>query len=76
MRIAATAVTSLLPVLAITVLYVIGSTAGRLGAVAGFTLVFSVAVGVFTRGELVDVFVGSVIGSDTAAGGPGAGDRR
>lgn len=58
-RIVATALASLLPVLAIAVLYTLDSTPERLWAVAGFTLLFSLALGIFTRGEIVDVFAAS-----------------
>lgn len=53
------AMSSLLPVLAITILYCIHSMGARLGGVAAFTFAFSIVLGFFTNGELIDVFAAS-----------------
>ncbi|KAK0701901.1 hypothetical protein B0T26DRAFT_865916 [Lasiosphaeria miniovina] len=58
-RLIATALSSLLPVIAIAVLYNLNTTPDRLWAVAGFTFLFSLALGIFTRGDIVDVFAAS-----------------
>jgi hypothetical protein len=58
-RVIAMAMSSLLPILAITVLYFIRSMKLRLAVVAAFTFGFSIVVGVLTHGDLINVFVAS-----------------
>ena len=52
----ATALSSLLPVVSIVVLYTVHSKAARLGIIAGFTLVFSLALSIFTTANRVENF--------------------
>lgn len=50
---------SLLPIAAIVVLYVVQDMPKRLGIVAAFTAGFSLVLGFVTNGELIDVFAAS-----------------
>jgi hypothetical protein len=46
----------MLPIGATIVLYLVQNTAKRLGIVAAFTAIFSLALGLFTRASLQEVF--------------------
>jgi hypothetical protein len=50
---------SLLPIAAIVVLYAVREMAKRLGIIAALTTAFSLALGLVTDGELIDVFAAS-----------------
>ncbi|KAH6668189.1 hypothetical protein B0J14DRAFT_156745 [Halenospora varia] len=58
-RILAMTLSSMLPIGAIVVLYVVKDMSKRLGIVAGFTAGFSLVLGLVTNGELIDVFAAS-----------------
>jgi hypothetical protein len=47
---------SMLPVLAIVILYLIQSMGRRLGAIAAFTFIFSAVLGIFSNGRRVEIF--------------------
>jgi hypothetical protein len=51
-----TVVSSLLPVLAIVVLYYVKDMLARLGCIAAFTGLFSLALGLMTQGSRVEIF--------------------
>ncbi len=55
-RLVAMATSSLLPILAIVVLPFIQSIGWRLFAVAGFTFLFALVVGILTHGQPIDIF--------------------
>lgn len=50
---------SLLPIGAIVILYVVKDMSKRLGIVAGFTATFSLILGLVTDGQPIDVFAAS-----------------
>jgi hypothetical protein len=47
---------SMLPILAIVILYFIQSMSRRLGAIAAFTFIFSAVLGVFSNGRRIEIF--------------------
>lgn len=55
-HILSTTLASLLPILAIVILYLVKDTAKRLGLIAAFTAVFAVCLAVVTKARRVDVF--------------------
>lgn len=54
--IVATMLSSLLPIVSIVVLYLVHSTPARLGIIAGFTALFSIAVSLVTSAARVENF--------------------
>lgn len=50
-------IASTLPVAAISVLYVVVSMPARLAIIAAFTILFTLALGIFTKARPVDIFV-------------------
>jgi hypothetical protein len=75
---------SMLPILAIVILYFIQSMSRRLGAIAAFTFIFSAVLGVFSNGRRIEIFAATagyvlcwrsfeLIGVDLVAGLGGAG---
>jgi hypothetical protein len=53
----ATVLACLVPVLAITILYILDSQPKRLGAIAGLMALFSFSLVVLTKARIVDIFV-------------------
>jgi hypothetical protein len=55
-KILGTMCASMLPVLAIVILYFIQSMGRRLGVIAAFTFIFSAVLGVFSNGRRIEIF--------------------
>ena len=58
-RVFSVTLASMLPVIAIVVLYYVDNMGKRLGIIGGFTAAFSMVLGLATNGALVDVFAAS-----------------
>lgn len=50
-------IASLLPIVAITILYLVASMPTRLIIIATFTVLFTIALGIFTKARFIDIFL-------------------